>query len=232
MKGILQEGFKMHYCIESLKVENGANNWAVPMVSFCDIPLSQIKEHIGKYGSYGIGLTKNWAKKMKLSPVQYLAVGSLHAQSLRTAVNAMVPQGRTRDTVEMKPEERAVVDLIRYMKNYEGELKRNGKDAIPSYRYYDEREWRYVPPFDADFPMILPVNPSGVVDKTVLNAQVAKRRLNFDPVDISYIIVKNDAEISEFVEVIKSSKGGKYTHAETERLITRIITKKQIEDDF
>jgi hypothetical protein len=36
------------------------------------------------------------------------------------------------------------INTIRYTKNYSGTLKRDGK-TIPNYRFYDEREWRYVP---------------------------------------------------------------------------------------
>ncbi|WGI94134.1 abortive infection system antitoxin AbiGi family protein (plasmid) [Escherichia coli] len=34
------------------------------MVSFCDIKLSQIKDHSEKYGEFGLGLTKNGLRKM------------------------------------------------------------------------------------------------------------------------------------------------------------------------
>ncbi len=81
LKGILADNFKLKYCKEVL-------NWGdkspmelyVPMVSFCDIPLSQIKEHISRYGHYGIGLTREWAVANKLNPVLYIQPGSSLAQ--------------------------------------------------------------------------------------------------------------------------------------------------------
>ncbi|WP_373511859.1 abortive infection system antitoxin AbiGi family protein [Persicitalea sp.] len=61
----------------------------IPMVSFCDIPISNIKSHLNHYGSdgrngkiaYGIGLTKSWGLDHNLNPVIYLVPGSQIAHS-------------------------------------------------------------------------------------------------------------------------------------------------------
>lgn len=41
------------------------------MVSFCDLRLSELAEHICTYGCYGIGMSKKWAVDNMLNPVSY-----------------------------------------------------------------------------------------------------------------------------------------------------------------
>ena len=58
--GILESNFHPHYCYERLPelfpmADRTYIDYAAPMVCFCDLPLSQIKEHIEDYGSYGLG---------------------------------------------------------------------------------------------------------------------------------------------------------------------------------
>jgi hypothetical protein len=50
------------------------------MVSFCDIPLSQIGKHVKRYGSYGIGMSRQWVFRNALNPVLYFKETSLVAR--------------------------------------------------------------------------------------------------------------------------------------------------------
>lgn len=64
LRGILKEGFQPSYALEKIVAQSQERNFAVPMVSFCDLRLSELPFHMKKYGRFGIGLTKVWAKKM------------------------------------------------------------------------------------------------------------------------------------------------------------------------
>lgn len=76
---ILKDGFRAGYCPEVLedipnqKNINGNSNIAfIPMICFCDIRLSQIKNHVDNYGNYGIGLKKDFTNHQRLNPVHYI----------------------------------------------------------------------------------------------------------------------------------------------------------------
>lgn len=81
---ILEEGFKIKYCKEDLhlnKIGDGSSA-AHPMVSFCDIPLTETSRHFESYGHYGVGLSKEWAIDNGINPVLYIEERSSLAKSL------------------------------------------------------------------------------------------------------------------------------------------------------
>lgn len=53
--GILENGIYFSYSYDDL----GAIFIAIPMISFCDIPLSRNQEHINRYGKYAVGISKD-----------------------------------------------------------------------------------------------------------------------------------------------------------------------------
>jgi hypothetical protein len=197
------------------------------MVSFCDIPLSQIKEHIDKYGSYGIGLTKEWAARNKLNPVMYLQPGSFLTESVR-----QVLIGYRKGGEDLSEKDEPLINLLRYAKNYEGDLKRDGKKTIKAYRYSDEREWRYVPPNNLVSLMFLSDSSLTEDKRKKANTAISDIRLPFEPDDIRYIIIKEESEIGFFLDVLRRAKGKTYPAHAIERLSTRILTASQIRTDF
>lgn len=224
LKGILESNFRLSCCKERFFFPNGRSiDLGIPMVSFCDIPLSQIKEHISKYGMYGIGLTKEWAIKNHLNPVLYLESESNLAHSFEKILGEYVI-AKDLDSKDANDVERAVIDIFRYTKNYQADLNREN-EVIKDYRFSDEREWRYVLELSETEKYICNHNECSEID-------LSEHYLTFEPNDIQYVIIKDENEIHEFLDVFRNAKGNKYSFHDVERLMTRIITCKQIMNDF
>lgn len=225
--GILTENFKLKYCVEKVLTRVGTLSFAVPMVSFCDIPLSEIKDHIDKYGSYGIGLTKAWGQDRGLNPVFYVEKNSAISQSYHEVFNSMFKDKKLKVT-DIPENDAKLLDIFRYMKNYEADLERE-EEIQRNYRFADEKEWRYVTTKDESYMVI---NSKTYLErKADANELLKEIRLYFEPKDIKYIIVKHDHEITEFIDILRRTKK-KYAFDDVERLITRIITTEQILSDF
>jgi len=230
LKGILQNNFRLKYCVEMITLSDKLN-YAAPMISFCDIPLSQMKDHIGKYGSYAIGFTKEWAQKNKLNPVIYVQEGSDLAVSIYDAYKEVTKE-RTVDWGSLNKMNQNFLNILRHIKNYEADLSRGG-EVIKDYRFSDEREWRYTPMYDECNVMAISADGYKTDEqKLIVNNRVLDLRLKFEPADIKYIIIERESEISEFVEMLRKSKGNSYSYDDVERLMTRIITTEQIMTDF
>jgi len=136
------------------------------------------------------------------------------------------------DEAAVKKSRWQILDTLRYIKNYEGPLSRNG-ETNEKYRFSDEREWRFVPKYSEKCKIMYSKKrwlEAGIKEEAA--ASIANMRLNFEPNDVKYIIIKNDDEISEFIDVLKKAKGKTYSHDDVERLTTRLLTSEQIHSDF
>jgi hypothetical protein len=216
-------------CKETVVLGGKSTAFRVPMVSFCDIPLSEVKEHISKYGNYGIGMTKEWALRKGLNPVLYVAQNSALSSSYRSAVRHYATE-TDKDVDDWTNEQKSLCDVLRYMKNYEAALERKGT-RIENYRFSDEREWRYVPLYSEKCDMFVDEEyyqkNMAAVDEPLL-----PMRLEFEPNDIKYIIINDDTEIGEFIDHLRRVKGKNYSLHDIERLATRIFTTEQIKTDI
>ena len=227
MQGILEDNFRLHYCKETVQLDSDSYEMRVPMVSFCDIPLSEIKDHIEKYGCYGIGLTKAWAVRNGLNPVLYVEPSSMLARSYNSAFSTLVVNVEDDNFTQVQ---QSFTDVLRYIKNYQGPLSRKGK-LIDEYRFSDEREWRYVPAPSEQCEMLM-TDEQYLREHTAAQLSLEPLRLHFEPNDIKYIIIQSDSEISEFVHLLRHAKGKKYAYDDVERLMTRILTTEQIKGDI
>lgn len=79
LKKILESGIRFSYSVEN-PLECTNPGVAIPMISFCDIPLSKTSRHARKYGSYCIGFNKDFlleAYNPILNPIIYLESNNL-----------------------------------------------------------------------------------------------------------------------------------------------------------
>lgn len=230
---ILQNNFIPRYSKERFNNGSITYDYWVPMVAFCDIPLSQIGRHIDEYGKYAIGLKRNWALENKLNPVQYYNHQSTFYSKYNKLMSSM--------NEKVKKSERSLlftnnaVDdylsakyLYTFFKPYQGyDFKLENEKT-----FYEEREWRFVREsidFD-DFMIPEPLVQADIKIKN-LNEKIIDKKLIFEPKDISCIIIEKDEERLEIVQMIKSIKGS-FPHNDVEVLSTKILSIDQILSDM
>jgi hypothetical protein len=235
LKGIIKEGFRPSYAKERIVSGSTEKEIFVPMISFCDLRLSELPFHMTKYGRFGIGVTKSWAEKMGLNPVAYVNDGSDFTTSILTGLEGyskLIPNIGNWDKMILETRERywKLLNIQRYIKSYEGKLIRKGKD-LGNYRFADEREWRYVLPLETKG--ILPFMPKELFgdEKKIYNNQIASYVLKFSAVDVKYIIVEDERNIRPICDYI-ASLNAIFDPTETNHLLARILTASQIRADM
>ena len=229
LTSILKEGFKITYCSEKLKLgSSGSSEAAHPIISFCDIPLSDSKQHFDAYGKYGIGLSKQWAMKNGVNPVLYIDKNSLFARSLYE----LITERRKKNSNLTAKQKTEILQIKAYAKNYSGPLKRKSVKN-PNYKFYDEREWRLVPKKEEMNNALFSINLSDFIkDKTKYNNKIADCRFGFEVKDISYIILKSTTEIPDMVDFLRTNYSDRCTAREFDVLLSKICSTEQIIADY
>jgi len=141
---ILENNFWPKYCHEFVYTPGGImTKMAFPMTCFCDLPLSQIGDHIERYGRYGIGLKKEWGLLNNLNPVIYLQKESKLLSKIDSLLLNNWEGVKALQIQSLKDDRDHLIYLWMFCKPYEGRQERNCK--IEDISFYDEREWRHVP---------------------------------------------------------------------------------------
>ncbi len=235
---ILKETFKLSYARESINGTKNKREFGVPIVSFCDLRLSELKDHIESYGKYGIGLTKEWAYEHGLNPVFYVTEASSFTDNFLAALNQVYRNvNKIIDPMESEKMTKTYMDLLntyRYIKNYQGILKRKNRKSIPDYRFANEREWRYIEPIteNMDYHPIVPISRINTkAKKKALNQTIGHKKLSFHPDNIKYLIVENDDDINSLIKHLEQAKI--FFPTVTKKILaSRILTFEQIKNDI
>ncbi|MGB3849112.1 MAG: abortive infection system antitoxin AbiGi family protein [Tunicatimonas sp.] len=199
LRSILNEGLRISYCLEDFSwlKRNDLEDFSltplteeriefrIPMTCFCDIPSNLIEKHANVYGNYGIGFDKDWGRNKGINPLLYLAERSNLSSYLRDLEK--LTQGIPKDDPEYRSRN-AVVNLLSCTKPYEGDFNK-GDYRNKSHRFYDEREWRYLPPANIITRMM------DVAQYEVLSADdKIPDRIEFDPKKVGVIVVDASEE--------------------------------------
>ncbi len=197
LKRILRHGFYPRYCPEYTLDPDDRRAAAAglsplraaPMVCFCDLPLSLINKHLAEYGNFGIGVDKDWGRENGAAPVIYT---HQNARTLRSISDLSSEASEL--TTSTARNRRSL--LPAYTKPVTGAAWRNNKVA-PNVRFYDEREWRYVPDLREAGSIFLPRSDYCNMSKIkALHKRLASRyALRVHPDYISYLILPDLSSI-------------------------------------
>ena len=257
---ILTNNFTPRYCMEKydfLSNDESSLEFAVPMTCFCDIPLSQINNHVEYYGGYAIGLSKEWGIDKRINPVMYSQPQAFATLIYKEFMENLDKAEKVLDSivndvkVSKKTSSKVSEALIsvkeagalhfyftNYMKSYKGLPWKNDSFSGELVNFYNECEWRYVPnPYElSDNGILSYLSKEQFLDITYKNAMNKKLgeviRLAFTPNDIKYIVVNSENEILNMCDQIDIIQGDKYSQNDLKLLKTRIISKEQILQDF
>lgn len=224
---ILKSSFYPRLSLEQVDLFKG-QAIAIPMCCFCDIPLSQISDHVSRYGSYAIGIKKEWAIKQGITPVMYFHKNSSAYKNVKRHISALKDLTKKGVIDEQVSVEQLLYVMYNcfFMKPYEGV----GEEKI---RYYDEREWRYVLPCFVDGKQTY-LSSDGYNDpikREEMNRSNEQYGIRFNPSVINYIIVKSEKEIIDVKHAVSSIKGN-YPYDQVDLLTTRLISIERIKEDF
>lgn len=245
LQSILSNGLKFCYSNENFTKDFHV---AIPMVCFCDMPLSNISDHVEVYGHYAIGFNKrNLIKQYHpiLNPVNYIISAQQFkiVEQLRKAVKQMAAtSGEYTEKLPFSFNDACY--LLGYMKPFSNNANFSSRDY---YEYYKECEWR----------LLLPVNScfdTGEVYNWIWNQAEFKEWektykesgkliesnlpiMEFDANDIEIIVLKDKRDIPvmmNFITEEMNSLGGHKYIDDYQRflLLTKIRCLEEMSDNY
>lgn len=258
LKCIIRTGIIPNFCKENLCYEDRNIVIGVPIVSFCDIPLTRTSEFKLRYGEFAIGLSKEWAIRNQINPILYVNdlrilysmnyfrsySRSLEAEVRKRGgndksinVNLLSPDSLKGVTyfINWNSSKDAVYSLFGYVKKYSSPGP-GSKEEVN----YIENEWRYVVTgenIDWKWSEKDYNDWRGRGVKPEPSESLKSSRLKFKVDDISYIIVERESQIADMVDYILGLDvlGGNVEpmlDIDKKILLTKIISQEKIGKDF
>lgn len=225
LESILLNHFMPFYCMEKLSylniIDSRTNDYhemAFPLVCFCDIPTPLQGMHRSKFGQYGIGLEKSWGIKNRLTPVVYSHRYSMLSLNLKYLTELYQKLESRVSEEELNGLNNHISYLLMNYKAYEGFAYIKDRQVFDTEitRFYDEREWRFLP-IECNG-LKLNLKRDEFVSKKTLEIENRKiqrdNKLTFQITDVKYLYLEDKSEIEPFLNILKS----KYTDPEINML--------------
>lgn len=228
LMGILKHGFIPRFSVEDFSwLDPSIGRMALPMVCFCDIPLGRTSEHIAFYGSYGLGMSKEWGTKNGLNALSYVSPASTYARHFSDIWESLLVTEAKTDPKRFE----SLASIVAFQKPLSGEVVVAGNPVEKD--FYQESEWRYVPePEDMGDKFLMEDEFSDKKKLTEMNDKIGtSHRLSFNPEDIRYIFVKCDADIPKLVNFV-STEMDHFSSSSLKILMTRITSIESIDGDL
>jgi hypothetical protein len=227
---IINNGFYPRYCKEELFLKSHYfKGIYIPMLCFCDIPLSKANKHMDIYGKYALGMKRQWILNNKFSPVCYFTEKSIQSEILGKMFELLTEEARN-DTRNGNITKTFLLleDILSNLKPTEGKMQRTKNEKI---KFYDEKEWRFYPLYpDYDFSILMKNTENAKIAE--LNEKLKSSVLKFSYSDIEYIIIEDDSKRKDIIAALKerfnTPEGIDYINSQ--KII--ILTPDQINNDF
>ena len=214
---MLQRGITPRYVYERLPV--GKKYYIAPMKCFCDIPLGKVKNHMQRYGFYGLGLKKSFLQEHRVTPVVYLHKNSLAHFNLNRKAGASMED----------------VPFLPLLKRYLGDdyffSESSNQTQKKRIHFYDEREWRYIPEgYKLEVTNGFKTIEEGLRHVLKMNEDTAQQfaplKIPIDAVD--YIIIRKRKELARALSELRQIFGSE----DIDLLYTKVLIAENIISDF
>lgn len=217
---ILKNGFIGSYANEQFPKGDGTiGHLYIPMISFCDIPLSQLQYIV--YGNYAIGMSRVWGNDLPLCPVSYFP-------NNRRANFTKFIAGCFDNFQRNSSHNSKILGYVKPVKKF----KENGYATYRRKDNYIEREWRkiYLKDWLENSEQYVSFKEKN--EGPLLNHFIAR----FRPSQVDMIVVDSEVDRENLIFEIKSLKqiGGHHNIAEKDRLllISKITTIDEIKKNY
>lgn len=257
LKAILREGFYPNYCKEDFSIGEKDYIVGIPMVSFCDIPLTRAASFMDRYKSYAISLKKEWALEKGINPILYINNMNIISalQLYKNHENALLDKvkeygGNEYSISVLLNKSGDIPELVnfinmctsssanRYLWGFSKKYWNRERDICN----YEENEWRYIVPEFEDVKWLWGGSEydkwrgSKEDEKPQANASLKQCKLQFEVSDITHLIVKKDEDVFNLIEYINVldfiAGSNELSDSNKSILISKITTVDKIERDF